>query len=252
MLNSLYATVAMQPLRPPIGGSAAPLAGDVMSTEFRMRSSLTRPFVFSIQGAHAIGKSTLLRQLAAADPDIHVSHETVADLEDKKAADRLDMTLLHDFCTNQRRFIQWEIQRYGSYRPGEVVVVDRGPDSTEFFTLKFAEIMGLPWDAGTVLAGELRGLRACLADRLLYLCAPEDVIRERAAHDDRVRPTLDRWLGRFEPSARKWFGLKPQCVFLNTSAIGPADVRDWTLDWMRRELCAEIASVHGQDGHELL
>jgi len=201
-----------------------------------------RPFVFSIQGPHAIGKSTLLQQIAAANLGIRVCRETVADLENRKVAERLDMAVLEDFCTNQRRFIRWEIERYRSYHPGEVVVVDRGPDSTEFFTLNFPKVMGLPWDATMALSPDLRALRRCSADRLLYLCAREAVIRQRAASDDRVRPTFDRWLTLFESEARKWFALNPRCVFFDTSAMDPTGLRDYVLHWLRRELLGEVAS----------
>jgi len=183
-----------------------------------------RPLVFSFQGPHGVGKSTLVLRLGTSFPQVRACTEFATHVERAKRPECVDRLDPETFGHNQRLFIDWELTRWSTFGPGEVVALDRGPEATEFYTIHYPLIRGTAWDPETVLAAELTRLRICRSTAILYLTASEECIRSRAATDDRSRPTLDRWLTVFEPLAREWFGMLPHCTFLDTSLLSEAEV----------------------------
>lgn len=197
-----------------------------------MNHSRPGPLVFSFNGPHGVGKSSLVRRLRATFPCLRTSTEFAARLERSKRPEPATGLDLETFRHNQRLFIEWEIARFASYRPCDVVALDRGPEATEFYTLHYPSLRCAAWEPGPILSDELARLRVCRSDGILYLTASEERIRERVAADGRPRPTLERWLREFEPLARAWFGALPRCTLLDTTELTEDEVLATAIEWM--------------------
>jgi hypothetical protein len=205
-----------------------------------------RPLVFSIQGPHGVGKSILLKELGRAFPRIRTCAEGAADLERTKRPEEAGGLSPETFAANQRLFIAWEIRRWASFAPGDVVVIDRGPEATEFYTLHYPAYRGAEWNPASVLVPELADLRKCRSTAILYLTATEECLRRRAGQDARARPTFERWLRHFEPLARDWFHRLPNCAVLDTTLLTSEEVFSRAVDWMDQHGARLVA--HGSEG----
>ena len=183
-----------------------------------------KPFVCSIQGSHGVGKSTLVEAMKTEVPGARVFTEMAEKLELMKQPEGQHL-LPEVFQHNQRLFIRSEIKRWRSFRADEVIIIDRGPETTEFFTVHYPAFRAAHWSADHLLTDELQALRQCRSDLMLYLTASEDVLWNRARNDVKPRPTFERWLRFFEPRARQWFSNTfPHCVILDTSSLSRVEV----------------------------
>lgn len=191
------------------------------------------PYIISIQGCHGVGKSTLLSNISRICPKFLYAFESVAHLETIKRRQKLDLNNLNDFLVNQKRFISWELTRYTKFKNEEVVILDRGAESTEFFTLHYPRIMDKNWEIEHLLKEELSRLQTCRANQILYLTASSEQILLRSERDQRVRPTLDRWMQFFEKPAQAWFEKFDNCKLLETTTMTANEVCNWTIIWLR-------------------
>ena len=205
---------------------------------------IDRPLVFSVQGPHGVGKSSLVQELGRAFPRIHACAEGAADLERVKHPEEGRLSP-ETFAANQRLFIAYEIRRRASFAPGSVVVIDRGPEATEFYTLHYPSYRGVEWDPESLLSPELAELRRCRSTAILYLTATEECLRRRARQDARVRPTFERWLRHFEPLARAWFGKLPNCIVLDTTSLTSEEVFGRAIEWIDRHRARLTAPSSG-------
>jgi len=134
------------------------------------------------------------------------------------------------FAANQRMFISAEIARWRSFRDQKLVIMDRGPETTEFFTLYYPEYKEAAFNPEQLLASELLSLRECRSSLLLYLTASSDELRLRANADAKPRPTFSRWLNFFEPKAANWFRRFPSCQYIDTTDRSTEAVKTLVVD----------------------
>ncbi len=179
--------------------------------------------IISIQGAMASGKTTLVRALEATYPDLHVYYENPYPIVQKRRELGLDIRTEDGFVENQRLFIQAEIERFHHFPDGHIVL-DRGPEDLEFYTLHYPQIHGHDWDVESRLKTELEALRRCRSDLIIYLRASNQLLQTRRDADQtRTRQSFEQHqpLWALEEKWYKQFPVYP----IDTTAKTPKQVR---------------------------
>jgi len=161
--------------------------------------------------------------------------ETAERLENKKQPEG-ELLEAEVFAANQRMIISAEIARWRSFNDKELVIMDRGPETTEFFTLHYSEFKEANFDSEQLLSDELRSLRECRSSLLLYLTASPDQLFSRADADAKPRPTFSRWLHFFEPKAASWFRQFPSCQHIDTTHRSPEAIKTLAFDMILNAL----------------
>ena len=191
--------------------------------------------VLSLQGGMAVGKTTAARYLARHTPDLHVC------LEDNRAVIGqvqrlgLDKTRCDDYIRIQRLWLQHEVDRWQQARPWPCTVMDFGAEEIEFYTLHYPRTIGQDWDVEGPLARELAAVRRCMPRRILFLDAPDPVLRRRKEGDAaRDRGFFEHYLQELLPLKRAWFAQKDNVDVLQTANMTPEQVGAAALEWAVR------------------
>ena len=191
--------------------------------------------VLSLQGGMAVGKTTAARYLARHTPDLHVC------LEDNRAVISqvqrlgLDKTRCDDYIRIQRLWLQHEVDRWQQARPWPCTVMDFGAEEIEFYTLHYPRTIGQDWDVEGPLARELAAVRRCMPRRILFLDAPDPVLRRRKEGDAaRDRGFFEHYLQELLPLKRDWFAQKDNVDVLQTAGMTPEQVGAAALEWAVR------------------
>ena len=191
--------------------------------------------VLSLQGGMAVGKTTAARYLARHAPDLHVC------LEDNRAVIGqlqrlgLDKTRCDDYIRIQRLWLQHEVDRWQQARPWPCTVMDFGAEEIEFYTLHYPRTIGQDWDVECPLARELTAVRRCMPRRILFLDAPDPVLRRRKEGDAaRDRGFFEHYLQELLPLKRAWFAQKDNVDVLQTANMTPVQVGAAALEWAVR------------------
>ena len=191
--------------------------------------------VLSLQGGMAVGKTTAARYLARHAPDLHVC------LEDNRAVIGqlqrlgLDKTRCDDYIRIQRLWLQHEVDRWQQAQPWPCTVMDFGAEEIEFYTLHYPRTIGQDWDVECPLARELTAVRRCMPRRILFLDAPDPVLRRRKEGDAaRDRGFFEHYLQELLPLKRAWFAQKDNVDVLQTANMTPEQVGAAALEWAVR------------------
>ena len=191
--------------------------------------------VLSLQGGMAVGKTTAARYLARHAPDLHVC------LEDNRAVIGqvqrlgLDKTRCDDYIRIQRLWLQHEVDRWQQAQPWPCTVMDFGAEEIEFYTLHYPRTIGQDWDVEGPLARELTAVRRCMPRRILFLDAPDPVLRRRKEGDAaRDRGFFEHYLQELLPLKRAWFAQKDNVDVLQTANMTPEQVGAAALEWAVR------------------
>ena len=191
--------------------------------------------VLSLQGGMAVGKTTAARYLARHAPDLHVC------LEDNRAVIGqvqrlgLDKTRYADYIRIQRLWLQHEVDRWQQAQPWPCTVMDFGAEEIEFYTLHYPRTIGQDWDVEGPLARELAAVRRCMPRRILFLDAPDPVLRRRKEGDAaRDRGFFEHYLQELLPLKRAWFAQKDNVDVLQTANMTPEQVGAAALEWAVR------------------
>jgi len=140
----------------------------------------------------ASGKTTLARALEDAYPELHVYYENPYPIVQKRKELGLDIRTEDGFVENQRLFIQAEIERFRHFPDGHIIL-DRGPEDLEFYTLHYPQIHGHDWDIESRLKTELEALREYRSDQILYLRASNQLLQTRRDADQtRTRQSFEQ------------------------------------------------------------
>lgn len=84
--------------------------------------------------------------------------------------------------------------------------MDFGAEEIEFYTLNYPKSIGADWEVENALKKELEEVRKCLPNRILFLDASDDVLREHKQNDStRSRNFFEHHLTNMMPLKRKWF-----------------------------------------------
>ena len=179
-----------------------------------------RPLVLALQGGMAVGKTSAARWLAAHDPALHVCLEDNAAVLAEVRRRGLDKTRLPDYLAIQRLWIGQEVRRWQAAQAYPCTVLDFGAEEIEFYTLHYPRTIGRDWPVEELLAPELAALRQCMPRRILFLDAPDPVLRRRKEGDAaRDRGFFEHSLTALLPLKRAWFAQKGNVDVLDTASL---------------------------------
>ena len=196
--------------------------------------------VLSLQGCMAVGKTSAARWLEAHDPTLQISYEDNAAVLAEVRRRGLDKTRCSDYIEIQRLWLQNEVRRWQAVQGHPCTVMDFGAEEIEFYTLHYPRSIGLDWAVEEPLARELAAVRRCMPRRILFLDAPDEVLRRRKAGDaSRDRGFFDHYLTALLPLKRAWFAAKDNVDFLDTASLTPDETGAAVLEWVIRQRRAQ-------------
>lgn len=191
--------------------------------------------VLSLQGCMAAGKTSAAAYLQRHMPGVAVYYETNAPLIRQIREQGLDPERYEDFLEIQRRWIAYQTERYRQAARRPRAIIDFGPEEAEFHTLFYPQTIGQRWQIEAPLAPELALLRRCMPDRILFLEASEQTLRQRKQQDpSRRRGSFERYLTQLMPLKRQWFAQKTNVDYLPTDGLSLEQVGEKALAWAER------------------
>ena len=196
--------------------------------------------VLSLQGCMAVGKTSAARWLEAHDPTLQISYEDNAVVLAEVRRRGLDKTRWPDYIEIQRLWLQNEVRRWQAVQGHPCTVMDFGAEEIEFYTLHYPRSIGRDWAVEEPLARELAAVRRCMPRRILFLDAPDEVLRRRKAGDaSRDRGFFDHYLTALLPLKRAWFAAKDNVDFLDTASLTLDETGAAVLEWVIRQRRAQ-------------
>lgn len=161
--------------------------------------------IVALQGGMAVGKTAASKFIEAQLPNVHVSYENPYPVVKEIKSRKLVKTNFDDFIEIQRMFINAEIERWRSFLKYEFVVTDFGAEEIEYHTLFYHKAMGYNWDVEAELKEELKALRKCKIDKILFLEASDDQLRNNKESDlSRNREYFEFYLNNFLRGKKEW------------------------------------------------
>ena len=181
----------------------------------------------------AVGKTTALCYLQEFAPYIHISFEANNEIIDEIQTRGLNKNQYEDFLEIQKLWLLNERHRYEKARQYPCTVMDFGAEEIEFYTLNYPKSLGMDWEIETPLHKELTAIRQCMPDRILFLDAPEEVLRKRKESDTtRSRKFFEYHITHLLPLKREWFLQKPNVDILNVACLTPDEMGQKVKDWV--------------------
>ncbi len=190
---------------------------------------MKKRMVISLQGPQAIGKTTVTKRLQQRLPKANFSFENPYPIVAQRNKQKLDLSTLHGFSQNQKLFIEAECKRYENL-PDGLTIMDRGPEDTECYTLNYPKTIGADWDMETILADDLKKLRKCKVDHILYLAADDHTLIKRKQMDSSRRKStfqLDHFI-----IYEKWYRKHPRAEFLEVEGMSLDQVEEKIYSWI--------------------
>lgn len=210
---------------------------------------LTRaPLVLSLQGCMAVGKTTAARYVQSRMPQVHVCPEDNLAVIGEVKRRGLDKNAYADYLEIQRLFLQSEVRRYEAASRFPCALMDFGAEEIAFYTLHYPQIIGQDWAVEAPLSDALADVRRCMPARILFLDAPDDVLRARRDGDaSRARGFFDTYLTRLLPLKRRWFIGRPDVDVLNTGEMDAQAVGEAVCAWVERCMDGRECGGHMTD-----
>lgn len=195
--------------------------------------------ILSLQGCMAVGKTTAIEYLKEEADYFHISYENNTEVIQEIMRRQLDKTVFEDYIEIQKLWISQEIKRWEEVQKFPITVMDFGAEEIEFYTLHYPETIGENWPVERVLKEELKQLRQCMPDRILFLEASEQTLREHKNGDNnRTRHFFDFYLNHFLPLKYDWFIGQDKVDILNVDGLTKKElgqaVKDWCNDCISR------------------
>lgn len=189
--------------------------------------------ILSLQGCMAVGKTTAVQYLQAHAPYVHLSYEDNSDVVAEIKSRGLDKNIYTDYLEIQRLWLRKEVLRWEKARAYPCTVMDFGAEEIEFYTLHYPRTIGQVWEVERALHSELEAVRRCMPDRILFLDAPEEVLRQRKEQDKtRSRNFFEHYLTHFLPLKKAWFFQKENVDVLDVSGLASDEVGRQVKAWV--------------------
>lgn len=204
--------------------------------------------ILSLQGCMAVGKTTAVRYLQKNAPYVNISYEINTDIVNEIKQRQLDKNKYEDYLEIQKLWLNKEVVRYNKAKEFPCSVMDFGAEEIEFYTLNYPKSIGKDWEIENALHNELEAARRCMPERILFLDASDEVLRQHKENDSmRSRNFFEHHLKYLLPLKRKWFFGKENVDILyvnnlNADAVGKK-VKEWVDNVLTSSTeCATICS----------
>lgn len=139
------------------------------------------------------------------------------------------------FVANQKLFIEAECQRFSAL-PNCNVVLDRGAEDIEFYSLHYPQLIGKDWSVGKSLRRELAALRSCRSNRILYLRASTATLTARKKKDTkRHRGWFEDYLRSLHYTEEQWFLSLSHTVCIDVDEMDTGQVEETVSVWLENE-----------------
>lgn len=189
--------------------------------------------ILSLQGCMAVGKTTAVKYLQQNAPYINISYELNSDIVDEVKRRQLDKNKYEDYLEIQKLWLKKEVERWKKVQQYRCSVMDFGAEEIEFYTLHYPITIGENWEIEHALQDELAAVRKCMPDRILFLDASDEVLRQHKENDStRTRNFFEHHLTQFLPLKRKWFLGKENVDVLNVDNLSPNEVGQAVKSWV--------------------
>lgn len=170
--------------------------------------------IISIQGASGVGKTSLLHRLHAEYPALRMLQEINDTAIIARTKRKLSVNEELDFIGNQKIFIHHTTERLKNQQDA-IILLDRGPEDIEFFSLYYPKINHWQLNVERELATEFKALRSYSSKWIIYLVASETELRKRVILDQtRKRKSFEQNL-RLLPDEIEWYSKFPT-TFIQT------------------------------------
>lgn len=194
--------------------------------------------ILSLQGCMAVGKTTAVKYIQANAPYINISYEINTDIVEEVKRRNLDKNKYEDYLEIQKLWLKKEVIRYEKAIKHNCSIMDFGAEEIEFYTLNYPKSIGADWEVENALKKELEEVRKCLPNRILFLDAFDDVLREHKQNDStRSRNFFEHHLTNMMPLKRKWFLDKDNVDVLMVDNLSADEVGIKVKEWC--DMCIE-------------
>lgn len=131
--------------------------------------------------------------------------------------------------------------------------MDFGAEEIEFYTLHYPKTIGENWEVEEPLREELEAVRRCYPDRILFLDASDEILRQRKKQDStRSREFFEHHIQHLLPLKRQWFCQMDRTDVLNTDHLTSEEVgervKQWIDTWMSQNTGEDNRREHGKSG----
>ena len=189
--------------------------------------------ILSLQGCMAVGKTTAINYLKEHAEYVHISYEENSSVVAEIKSRGLDKSKYEDYLEIQRLWLKNEVERYKKAKVHDCAIMDFGIEEIIFHTLYYPITIGMDWDVEGGLKEELDIARSYMPDRILFLDASNDVLRQRKASDPtRTRSSFDNYLSKFMPLKREWFSSLDNVDYINVNDMSKEEVAIKVKEWV--------------------
>ncbi|WP_270771140.1 hypothetical protein [Intestinibacter bartlettii] len=188
--------------------------------------------IFSLAGSKAVGKSTLIEGLRQEIPQLIIREGF------RKANTGFNLNIENEYYENERWYINREIKEFYKLKKCEdPVLLLRGPEDLEFFALHYPKTRNYNWNVEKNLSEELKVLRACRSDYILYLDASLNTILKRKESDiTKARKNMDNWLKNWQPYIEPYIKNIDYTTVLNTENYDAKKVLELAKKWIMEKI----------------
>jgi deoxyadenosine/deoxycytidine kinase len=202
-----------------------------------MKETKDKRQILTIQGGMAVGKTTVLKSIEKHFPSYIFRYENPFPIVTKRNSLHLDITKLKDFIVNQKLFIQAECKLYDSFPLDRHIILDRGSEDLEFYTIMFPHSLGKKWPIEEKMISELNMLRTYRSNRILFLQASADTLRKRKKLDtSRKRSSFEHYINNIFPLEKTWFSSLPHTDIVNIDEYSQEEMKSLVFNWINTNI----------------
>jgi adenylate kinase family enzyme len=191
------------------------------------------PTILSLQGCMAVGKTTVCRHLQISAPYVHVSYERHNNIVALIKQRGLNKNEYEDYLEIQTMWLKNEVERWKEAQDYKCTVMDFGAEEIEFYTLNYPRTINAEWELESRLHSELEELRKCFPNRILFLNASTNTLREHKEKDNtRPRNFFEHHLQHLLPLKQKWFIGRSDTDILDVDLLSEDEVAEKVKQWV--------------------
>lgn len=193
--------------------------------------------IFSLQGPHAVGKTTLFKNLINSYNDLSFGRLHF-NKKDKVQIEGIVLSNYSDFRLNQECYFKQEQYRWHQLKEEvcEGIVLDRGPEDTICFSYTYPRFINANWNIDDLIPGFISKYIHQFSNKIIYLYATYEIIQKRMDSSvNRKRQVFEEREALFVLEKRYYESLG-NTIFIDTSALSAADLVNQVMEIIRQDL----------------